>query len=667
MENRSKQLASLIADKLIADEDFHNKLSTSVAQKLLNERDRIRSSFDSVALVSFLTNKKSPENVVNNITGNNVNSSQEQKKQRENKVKEKKTQSAFYSKVPPKVQTPLKRGDSVTDIVSKLYTLTDRSIVRKKKEEKEKKKLEVLSQRKKQKYNKNLLKSLSGLGSKIGHNITDSEIPWWLLPVIAAFLNKDKLIPDESTVAAGLPFATAGLGRGLRNLAKKMPDAKFKEPPVKKPVKEESKPTPKEEPVSKEETAPKEEPKTTPKEKPVPKRKGLTEKAQRLKARSEELKSKAKARTATPAPNTPSPAAAPKPTSDTGKATKSGRFADKAERIASWLTTLARQLPKETLKALGTSTRALPWVITAGHITKSLADYKTHQDENKLKSEVASELAALAGGTMGFAVGRGLGGWAGAAIGSLIGSVVPGAGNFVGLIGGGIGGIAAGGYLAEKSAEMVPLVKNYLMEHPEVIENLNLPEMPTIPKELLDKLSDESALLEEKTEFSKGLQFFDDTFGAITQSIMHPIDTYHSIENSAIEKYNSTKKSLAETIGGVQGSLSETGAEIGRIGNNISTGIAKLFEGTARYATITADYINTGDALTSLERAREQIELAQPSGQRNVNVATSTSGGKSVTSSVGGSVKIRDEKVMNGSMHQSMNQSGSTIGSNVGH
>lgn len=578
MSSDIKNLSSLIANKLVKDKDFKIAVSSETVKIILSKKSTIKSFFDPSNLMNFMTGNNDTKEIVGKVLSrSNDNIGLNPKKEREQKLKEKKTHSAFYSKVPPRVEVPLKRGDSVTDIVSKLYTLLDKSFIRKIKEEKEKKKLEKGEQKKRETYNKSLIKMLSGFGKNKGkYKRKKSKFPWGLLVALSAgaFIanaDEEKIKKGiENAVQGSTPFVLGRVGKGILSRMKKTPK-KPTTPP--KPAEKPNVPSVEEKPKAPDVE---EKPKST--EKKLPK-KPKTASAEKLKERSEAR------RTSTKAPPEPTI----KPNVEPVTATKVGGIVDKSKKVLGVLKKLgkiAKLLPGGGARLLS----LLPVIDTAESMEKHISEYNSspEHDEELLKKNLSGDISYLLGGIIGMKGGEKLG--------QLIGSMFPGptkylAKPFLTVLGGILGSYS--GSVGLKNFD------EWIYNDFDKITNFLGYEIPDIPDDVIQKI----AALEQKAED------FDKEHGGYIGKTFETIDQIESAIEKPIEEAAKGLLHPIDTAKSVMSGAEAYGKELSQGLQSLTQKASSIFQGTAKYATIIADQINTGDALTSLQQKNEEINL----------------------------------------------------------
>lgn len=493
----------------------------------------------------------------------------------EKRLKEKKSYSAFYTRVPPKVSVPLKRGDSVSDVISKLYTLLDKSFERKKKEQKAERKLEKERQKKRDDTNKRLLKSLSGSGGvggmtpKVPGGFPLLALGALALPKIEDLLKGldfdgikeklDNILKDKPTqideylrgksgelTQSELPFWLRKIGKGLGKITDKIGGAfKPKVKPKTKPPKSVSE-TPKAKPTSK-----------------VPGRKGsIKEKSQQFKAK--------RAPVAPPPAPTAVPAPAPEPIK--APATKFNMVAENSKKIAGFLREGASVFGKVAPWLL----KKLPFIEAAAQIDQLLMEYGKDQDETKLKKGISGAIGELLGGIAGTDLAAPVGAMIGTAIlpgiGTLLGGVLAG-------VGGAVGGASAGKWVGEKIYENSDFLN----------KNFNVPKFE-IDKKTLDAISSYATKIGEFT------------------GITEPAANINEAERKVGEEiYN---KVASDTV---------------------TQGLRSIIQATTEKATIIANSVNIGDMINSAQKTQEELNMDASSSASIVN--TNTIGMKGSSSS----------------------------------
>lgn len=631
--NTSNKIIKDLVEGITSNENFKKEVSVRVAKILSKQKDTLRKSFEPSNLMSFLSGKGSTKEVVTKILGTKGDATvPSDKKNKESKLKEKKTYSAFYSKVPSRTSIPLKRGDSVSDIMSKLYTFFDRSFTRKEKEKKEAKKLQKEQDKKRDSNNKKLLKSLAGSGfglfgkNKGSGKKKDTQI-FGLTPEELAFLGTIGALSLPSIYDAlkdldidgfmkkidsfleetfknigkhGLPF---GISEGSRrisqaqNIKQKRADKRERLKKRAEELKNKSEKgktaTPS---IKTEETAPStktEETKTAekPKASNIPK-KSVPEKAQKLRERSESRRL-AKKSTATPAPAE----VKPEPT-----ATKYSKVAKNIETIRDNAKKVGDILGK-TGKAGLFLGRLLPIASLTSDLTKALEEYHKNKDEKLLKRTSSGIIGGFIGATIG---ARAMG----ALVGAGAGSAVPGLGTVVGGILGFAAGTIGGGAGASMGKDAGEKIYDLLDK-----ADVNLIDLSQY-QESLSKLSEMATKFDETTGFTKGMDWAGEKISAVGGDL-------------GDKAYQAAKEGLGINTTNAQETTSTTAADFDQWRQNPTLsqmaespqGISNLhnmFAVDTNTATIVADRVNTGETLTELDRTQQQL-ISQPSSPTLIN------------------------------------------------
>lgn len=583
-----------LSEELSSNEIFKKEVSITVAKIIMEQKDTFRSSFAPTGLMNFLSNKKSAGEIVGKVLGKTSS----EKNDRERKVKEKKTYSAFFSRVPPKVTVPLKKGDSVTDIVSKLYTLLDKSFERKKKEDKEQKKLEKIQQKKKEENNKKLLKSLASTGGGLGGTKQTSDFPWMgLIAGLGALtipnidfagivkgFDPSKIMSEAKESLKGflgkaaegaIPFAVSGITKSVGKLWDKLKSG------VDKTWKGAKKLTNK----FKDIVTPKEPAKTGPKSEggkktptKTPKR-GTASKA----AKGAGMKPKV-----TPPP--PPPPVSPPPATKTPKptASKFSKIAENAKGISEYFGKITKVI-KGVGKVGTLAAKYLPFEQAALDIVAALSEYDRDQDENKLKKNVSGIIGGLLGG---LASGRALGLFGGV-LGSILGPLGSWGGNLLGNVVGGM----VGEELGRKTGELI--YDSHLLDG-----TIDLP-----------MLSDENI-----KSISSAVHKVSDMFGLETAD-----KKLHEFENDIGQKagefmWNAGEKAINSAV---------TGA---------TDAVKSIFEAKTETATIIADKLDIGDAINNAQRTQSDLSQQQNTSSLSTTQNTIALKGQGQTESLGGDI-----------------------------
>ena len=105
------------------------------------------------------------------------------------------------------------------------------------------------------------------------------------------------------------------------------------------------------------------------------------------------------------------------------------------------------------------------------------------------------------------------------------------------------------------------------------------------------------------------LESWDKKTGGIVSGTFNAIDTAVSTVEKPIEEAAKGLLHPIDTAKSVMSGAEAYGKELSQGFQSLTQKASSIFEGTAKYATIVADQINTGDALTSLQQKNEEINL----------------------------------------------------------
>lgn len=416
-------LSDLITSKLISGEGIGKSFSSSIGQKFSARQTRLKETFDPLNMIKFLTGGSNiGPALLGRMLGRNVEdveyftgggkSSKTNTSKSYNKAQQRITFAPFYTKLGPGAPIILKNGDSVADIVTKIYRLMKNIYDREDKQDK--------------KVIKGLAaaagaSAFGGKGDKGAGEEGGGISPWWLAAL------------SPLLMGMGGDLDSSGVAQAGRWAANRMrPSRATSKPPV--PSKEKGK-------TSKggvgKPTTPKKYSKAD-----VEKRASKFKKSDLLDKKGNRLRGSALAARV----NKLERAKANKPT-----ASKLSKTYERLKKMLGTLNSIDAQVPDPIKKALSkilgfVSKTGKLWPIadTAVDIARIIGEYEKDKDEEKLKRESTKAITSLATASLTAPIGGSLG----ALFGRIMGFALPlpgttFAGGLVGAYyGGKLGGIA---------------------------------------------------------------------------------------------------------------------------------------------------------------------------------------------------------------------------------
>lgn len=489
-------LSELIANKITSGEGISKSFSSSIGEKFSARRTRLKEKFDPLNIVKFLTGGsnigpallgrmlgRSVEDISHFAGGKSTGT---EKSKTYEKAQQRITLAPFYTKLGPGAPIILKNGDSVADIVSKIYRLM------------------------KSKYDRETIKekkALMGLAAATGSDD--------MIKMMESFTSKfPSSVGEGEGIGAGSgefsggiwPLVAAGLlgagkiGKGIFKFAKSLFNRKTKVPKSPK-IGSVTEPTTK---LESEKVPPKEE-----KVKPTSPTKTKSEKetAKRVKKfKSSQLTDKK----GKPLRGAALNARLNKLEKGKSSARKSNKTVERFKNVLGTLKSIDGKIPDSIKKLLGkviggASVVAKVWPIASAAIDleKALAQYNIDKNEDVLRKEGSRILGEMVGGFLssnlaaflGSRLGQGFGGVVGGVLGSVFPPAIPALAAGGAATGAVLGDLAGAWFGGEYGSKAGGWVGEQLYEHPEVLDAIGIPKL-----EVSQGLIDNAASISQNIE-----------------------------------------------------------------------------------------------------------------------------------------------------------------------